>query len=78
MPEVSEKENCLSLLEKSIGELKELDKALILLYLEEKTHSEIAEILGISTSNVATKINRIKENLSRFAEEKEDERTRTK
>ncbi len=69
--EISETENHLSLLEKFISELKELDKALMLLYLEEKSHSEIAEILGISTSNVATKINRIKENLKRrFAEEK--------
>ncbi len=69
--EISETENRLSLLEKFISELKELDKALMLLYLEEKSHKEIAEILGISTSNVATKINRIKENLKRrFAEEK--------
>jgi RNA polymerase sigma-70 factor (ECF subfamily) len=30
------------------------------LYLEEKTHKEIAEITGISKTNVATKIERIK------------------
>lgn len=48
------------LLEKFIGELKELDKALMLLYLDDKGHLEIAEILGISATNVSTKIARIK------------------
>jgi len=32
----------------------------MLLYLEEKSHKEIAEIIGISETNVATKIGRIK------------------
>lgn len=53
----------LSLLHQFIAELKELDKALMLLYLEEKSHREIAEIIGISESNVATKISRIKAKL---------------
>lgn len=43
-----------------IAELKEMDKALMLLYLEEKSHREMADIIGISESNVATKIGRIK------------------
>lgn len=43
-----------------IAELKELDKALMLLYLEERSHREIAEIMGITETNVATKIGRIK------------------
>lgn len=43
-----------------ISELKELDKALMLLYLEEKSHKEIAKIIGITETNVATKIGRIK------------------
>lgn len=43
-----------------ISELKELDKALMLLYLEEKSHKEMAEIIGITETNVATKIGRIK------------------
>jgi RNA polymerase sigma factor (sigma-70 family) len=43
-----------------ISELKELEKALMLLYLEEKSHKEIAEIIGITETNVATKIGRIK------------------
>lgn len=50
----------LALLQKFIAELKELDRALMLLYLEEKSYKEIAEILGITETNVATKIARIK------------------
>lgn len=47
--------------------LEELDRALILLYLEGHRHDAIAEILGISESNVGTKINRIKQRLRRDA-----------
>ena len=50
-------------LQQFISELKELDRALMLLYLEEKSGKEIAEILGLSEANVRTKINRIKEKL---------------
>ncbi|HEY5368606.1 MAG TPA: sigma-70 family RNA polymerase sigma factor [Hanamia sp.] len=46
-----------------INELKELDKALMILYLESKSYNEIAEIMGITETNVATKISRIKEAL---------------
>ncbi len=74
MAEISEeektaKERQLSLLEQFICELKEIDRALMLLYLEDKSHAEIAEILGTSVSNVGTKIGRIKEKLkSRFSQ----------
>jgi RNA polymerase sigma factor (sigma-70 family) len=65
----SEKETQLNLLEQFIGELKEIDKALIILYLEDKSHTEIAEILGMSVSNVGTKVGRIKEKLkTRFSQ----------
>lgn len=56
-------ETNLTALQQFINELKELDRALMILYLEEKSHKEIAEIMGISTTNVATKIGRIKEQL---------------
>jgi RNA polymerase sigma factor (sigma-70 family) len=46
-----------------IGQLDPLNRALILLYLEDRSYSEIAEILGISETNVATKISRIKHKL---------------
>jgi len=50
-------------LQQFINALKELDKALMLLYLEEKNYKEIGEILGITETNVATRIGRIKEKL---------------
>ena len=53
----------LNLLQQFINELRELDRALMLLYLEEKSGKEMAEILGLSEANIRTKINRIKEQL---------------
>src|SRR5687768_11374081 len=43
-----------------IDRLAALDRALLLLYLDERSQREIAEILGIGESNVATKIGRLK------------------
>jgi len=63
--DTSENERQLVQLEQFISELKEMDKALMLLYLEELSHTEIAEILGISASNAGTKIGRIKDKLKR-------------
>jgi RNA polymerase sigma factor (sigma-70 family) len=40
-----------------------LDKGIVMLYLEDKSYEEIAEIIGISKSNVGTKLSRIKERL---------------
>ena len=59
----TETETNLGLLMKFINELKEIDKSVMLLYLDEKGYKEIAEITGITESNVATKINRIKDKL---------------
>ena len=61
----TETEQQLNLLEQFISELKEIDKALMILYLEDKSHAEIAEILGMSVSNVGTKIGRIKDKLEK-------------
>ena len=44
-----------------IDTLNLLDKGIVLLYLENKSHEEIGQIIGISTSNVGTKLSRIKE-----------------
>jgi RNA polymerase sigma-70 factor (ECF subfamily) len=49
-----------------IEQLPLLDKALVLLYLDDYSHKEIGEVLGISISNVGTKINRIKIKLKDF------------
>jgi RNA polymerase sigma factor (sigma-70 family) len=58
-----ERENDISLLQQFISELNELDRALMILYLEEKSYQEIAEILGLTETNTATKISRIKTRL---------------
>ena len=47
-------------LRRLIEELDPLNRALILLYLDDNSYETIADVLGISTTNVATKINRIK------------------
>lgn len=53
----------LHLLQRFISELPELDRAIMILYLEEKSYKEIADILGLTETNIATKINRIKNKL---------------
>ncbi len=67
--ETDETKTNFDLLQQFIAELKDLDKALMLLYLEEKGYKEIAEIIGYSETNVATKIGRIKVKLKeRFSQ----------
>ncbi len=48
-----------------IEELDALNRALMLLYLDDRSYAEISAILGISETNVATKIGRIKQRLKR-------------
>jgi len=45
-----------------------LDRAVLLLYLEEHSYAEMSEILGVSETNLTTKINRLKDRLRTFAE----------
>ena len=56
----SSKEQVSRFLHQFIQELKPLDKALTLLYLEGKSYQEISEIMGLSETNISTKIYRIK------------------
>lgn len=51
------------LLRKLIAALDPLDRALLMLFLEDHRHREIAEMLGISESNVSTKLMRLKREL---------------
>ncbi len=53
------------LLGELLERLGEFDRALILLYLEGHDHDSIGEVLGISNTNVATRIGRIKQRLRR-------------
>lgn len=55
-----------NLLNTAIRKLSEIEKAVILLYLEEKSYDEISTIIGISISNVGVRINRIKNKLSKL------------
>lgn len=48
-----------------IGRLGEMEKAVILLWLDEYSYDEIADTLGLKRNTVATKIHRIKEKLSK-------------
>jgi len=60
---IAEPDERIETLYRFIDRLDALNRALILLYLEERSYSDIAEILGISETNVATKIGRIKQKL---------------
>lgn len=60
---LSEEDERKGMLFRAISYLNKVDKALILLWLEEKKYEEIADILGISKSNVSVKIVRIKDKL---------------
>ena len=55
-----ERINCL---QRFIAQLDTLNRALMLLYLEDHSYRQIAEIVGISETNVATKISRLKQRI---------------
>lgn len=51
------------MLEKAIKQLNEIEKAMMMLYLDDISYEEIAETLGITQNNVRVKMNRIREKL---------------
>jgi RNA polymerase sigma-70 factor (ECF subfamily) len=53
----------IAFLKRFIDDLDPLNRALMLLYLDEQSYRDIADILGISETNVATKISRLKQNI---------------
>ena len=63
MVQESENEQNLSALYAFINELNDIDKAVLLMYLEGENQTEIAANLNITISNVSTKISRIKQKL---------------
>ena len=63
MADDNETEQQLKELYRLINQLGKLERALILLWLEERSYQEIADILGISKGNVAVKLCRVKEKL---------------
>ena len=60
----------LQLLYESIKTLSEVDRAVILLYLEEKSYQEISEIIGTSANNIGVRITRIKKRLKKLLDGK--------
>lgn len=54
----------------AIRQLSEVDRGVILLYLEEKSYREIADITGTNPNNIGVRIARIKERLRRLLDEK--------
>lgn len=58
-----EREQHIRLLQAFIARQAPLDRALLLLYLDDRPQREIAEILGISEANVSTRIGRLKQRI---------------
>lgn len=54
----------------AIKKLTEVDRAVILLYLEEKSYKEIADITGTSSNNIGVRITRIKSRLKKILDGK--------
>lgn len=50
----------------AIKQLSESDRAIVLLYLEDKSYKEMSDILGITVTNVGVKVNRLKERLKKL------------
>ena len=56
----------------AINRLNAVEKAIIILYLEDYQYKEIAEVTGISENNVGVRIKRIKEKLVKLLENEND------
>ncbi len=56
----------LQLLYSAISQLNDVEKAIVMLYLEDKGNDEIAEIIGISQNYVRVKMNRAKTKLRKI------------
>jgi len=55
---------------KAIRQLSDVNRAVIMLYLEEKSYQEIAEIIGTNPNNIGVRIKRIKERLKKLLDGK--------
>lgn len=63
-------EDALEQLYSAIRQLSEVDRGVILLYLEEKSYQEIAEIIGTNPNNIGVRVKRIKERLKKLLDGK--------
>lgn len=69
LPQEAQPYNDIRELHRIINKLSGIEKAFITLYLDNKSHEEIAEIMGISKGNVAVKLHRIKEKMLNLSNE---------
>ena len=69
----SEREGMTRMLFKAVSRLNKVDRAIILLWLEEKEYAEISEVMGISQSAVSVRLVRIRERLKSIMKNLEDE-----
>lgn len=69
IPEPADNKDELQELYRLINKLGKIERALVLLYLDDKPYKEIAEITGLTVTNVATKLNRIKEKLRQMSDQ---------
>lgn len=60
----------LNLLYEAIRKLSEIDRAIIMLYLEEKSYQEIADIIGTNPNNIGVRVKRIKDKLKNILDGK--------
>lgn len=67
--ETDETQVMLKRLYSMINRLEQLEKSIVLLYLEDKSYEEIAEITGLTLTNVATQLSRIKDKLRKMNKE---------
>ena len=56
-------EEQIKIMHHAIAKLSEIEKAIVMLYFDEKDNEEIAEIVGITQNNVRVKMTRIREKL---------------
>jgi len=59
-------EQQLKLMYEAVKKLNDIDKALVFLYLEDKSYREISDTLGITEVNARVKMNRAKEKLRKI------------
>lgn len=69
IPEIQETDDQIQELYRLINRLGKIERALVLLYLDDKSYKEISEITGLSVTNVATKLSRIKDKLKQMSNE---------
>jgi RNA polymerase sigma-70 factor, ECF subfamily len=64
-----EKREQIAAMHRAIAKLNDIDRSLVLLYLEDVAYNEISEILGLTVNNLKVKMNRVKKRLKKLMED---------